>query len=246
MERDQQAIAALAAAPDTRTPPPPRLLVSRTEVTRGEAFSVCVVVSKRWMDENKVDSDQVWAAGHTSVVHREGREDQQPLPPCPKCKPGGRSAVAVRASVAQRRAPVLGGQDALEYVFDRCLSSSRLHLGGRVVIVMELRSCVDKSVVCRLTSSPLTLRSRFSHRRSPASAAAAPAQAPAPMPPVAAPSSASSFSESPASPEMASPVYPVSPRSDPGMLLRLLSLRQEQARTALLIEALIWCHCHMM
>eukprot|EP00727_Mastigamoeba_balamuthi_P010213 m51a1_g5814 hypothetical protein (159) ;mRNA; r:180472-181434 len=120
------------------------------------------------MQNTGVTPDDIRKAGRTATVHSAGRQEAAATGPCGKCGGKGRN----------RRQPVVisgeMGEEIAEspsdrlFVFYRCLSfcsSSRLHLGGHVVLVL----CVHHSgaLVTRVVSQPLALCSKSSYKPRP-------------------------------------------------------------------------------
>eukprot|EP00727_Mastigamoeba_balamuthi_P006565 m51a1_g2529 hypothetical protein (212) ;mRNA; r:238826-239657 len=143
--------------------PVPVLALSSPKVYLCCPFTVTIVVSRQWLALNRVTAADVWSAGFAANVRLEGHTED-PLESCARCckqRPGNASISTSRLQAG----PTTAGDEAV-FVFDKCRSycnSSRLHLGGRVVIAAELRGA-DGSVVCRLVSEPFTMCSKSSRR----------------------------------------------------------------------------------
>eukprot|EP00727_Mastigamoeba_balamuthi_P010198 m51a1_g5800 hypothetical protein (789) ;mRNA; f:76618-106017 len=131
-------------------------------------LSVWLVARAQWMQRTGVTPDDVRSAGRTATVHSADRPDAAAIGPCGKCGGRGRN----------RRQPVVisgeMGEESAEspsdrlFVFYRCLSfcsSSRLHLGGHVVLVLCVRHA--GALVARVVSQPLALCSKSSYKPRP-------------------------------------------------------------------------------
>eukprot|EP00727_Mastigamoeba_balamuthi_P007455 m51a1_g333 hypothetical protein (2434) ;mRNA; r:480953-494021 len=123
---------------------------------------VTVAAPSEWLACNGVGADSVWEAGQRAVLLPES-SDEQPLEPCSKCcEPFGKPNVALGSSSGSLVSETHGGDQ--HFVFDHCRSfcnSSRLHLGGRVVLALEIVGA-GGYVVCRLHSEPLQFCSKSS------------------------------------------------------------------------------------
>eukprot|EP00727_Mastigamoeba_balamuthi_P012033 m51a1_g7452 hypothetical protein (170) ;mRNA; f:117015-117903 len=129
------------------------LVASTTRVT--------LVVRTAWMEQNGVSASDIREAGRTAAVHRASRDDE-PLGPCAKCSDTRMPPVVISGEMGEEapRSP-----EERVFVFYRCLSfcnSSRLHLGGDVVLALTVMRG-DEAVV-RVLSQPLVLHSKTSYR----------------------------------------------------------------------------------
>eukprot|EP00727_Mastigamoeba_balamuthi_P008701 m51a1_g4453 hypothetical protein (225) ;mRNA; f:165289-166393 len=143
---------------------PPRLWVSQTRIFRTATFEVCIAARAAWLDSNAVTAEAVWRSGRSAVLLN--CFEDRTLEPCSRCcVPVSKPNVTVECSSASP-SPVQQG-DELVFVFDEYCNSSRLHLGGKVVLLVEI---VDTrgAVVCRLHSDRLDLCSKKDSSPSPA------------------------------------------------------------------------------
>eukprot|EP00727_Mastigamoeba_balamuthi_P007071 m51a1_g2985 hypothetical protein (265) ;mRNA; f:733593-734621 len=126
---------------------------------------VVITVGSEWMREHGVSCENVWTAGYNAKLFlASGGPQAGEVPPCAKCKLGQRPNVHVGTVLATRN-QCDHDNEALElrqFVFDSCFSrcnSSRLHLGGQVVLVSEIVSD-DGGVVATVRTEPFHLGSR--------------------------------------------------------------------------------------
>eukprot|EP00727_Mastigamoeba_balamuthi_P005158 m51a1_g14640 hypothetical protein (299) ;mRNA; r:53808-55072 len=127
-------------------------------------FSATLFVGPLWMEENGVTADDIRSCAQRALVFPENHpQDQQPLPPCARCCGGKRANVYIGGSVSE--VALSGGERG--YVFESCRShcnSSRLHLGGKVVVMLEIRRA-DGTVAARVRSQPVQLCSKSCRKR---------------------------------------------------------------------------------
>eukprot|EP00727_Mastigamoeba_balamuthi_P009509 m51a1_g5180 hypothetical protein (252) ;mRNA; r:160606-161594 len=138
----------------------PALTISSTKVYLSAPFTVTVVVKRQWMGECGLTASDIWSSCIGATLHLDGAPSRAPLEPCDRCCRGKHNNIAIGASDKHRKAT--GTDDELVFVFDRCRSfcnSSRLHLGGRVVLVIDMRNASGEAVA-RLESEPFTLCSK--------------------------------------------------------------------------------------
>eukprot|EP00727_Mastigamoeba_balamuthi_P007857 m51a1_g3692 hypothetical protein (195) ;mRNA; f:354496-355306 len=161
-------------------------LVTPSSVFRGIPFQgatqVTLTAPKTWLEGLGVTPACVRTAGLGATLQIEPslRVANQPseLQPCSKCcAPRGKPNIAISGEMCTS-----DGSSAAEtaFTFFRCVSycnSSRLHLGGRVCIVMTI-TAEDGRFAARVTSEPLSMLSAAaqSSRAAKAAAAAAPAE----------------------------------------------------------------------
>eukprot|EP00727_Mastigamoeba_balamuthi_P005921 m51a1_g1949 hypothetical protein (247) ;mRNA; r:982430-983298 len=127
----------------------------------------------------QISPDCVWRSGRSAVLCLDSAQ-VHPLAPCPRCcQPSSKPNVLLGCSTEWPE-PLMQGAE-LVFVFDNCRSycnSSRLHLGGRVALCLEIADGVG-AVVARLRSQPFTLCSKSSLQATRArSASASPQQRP--------------------------------------------------------------------
>eukprot|EP00727_Mastigamoeba_balamuthi_P003476 m51a1_g13125 hypothetical protein (256) ;mRNA; r:1390-2550 len=137
---------------------PPRLWVSQTRIFRTATFEVCIAARAAWLESNAVTPDAVWKSGRNAVLLN--CLENRTLEPCPRCcVPISKPNVSVECS-STTPTPAQQG-DELVFVFDEFCNSSRLHLGGKVVLLVEIADARG-AVVCRLHSDRLLLCSKSS------------------------------------------------------------------------------------
>eukprot|EP00727_Mastigamoeba_balamuthi_P007895 m51a1_g3726 hypothetical protein (316) ;mRNA; f:18256-19525 len=152
---------------DVQSHQPPAITVDPSQIFIATTFKVVVTMGAAWMAEYGVTSAEVWASGFRASLYTEGKEkDEHPLAACQKCCASRESSVRVgvndiSVSLSSDSRP----SDPLRvFVFDRCRSycnSSRLHLGGRVRLCLDLRGN-NGTTVARVFSDPLSLCSKQS------------------------------------------------------------------------------------
>eukprot|EP00727_Mastigamoeba_balamuthi_P006707 m51a1_g2657 hypothetical protein (254) ;mRNA; r:637757-639151 len=142
--------------------------VSTALIPRFTDFTLRVVCDARWMDEQRLGFEAIRSACASAAVRLAGQESGQSLEPCAKCcRTRPKKLITIDGpSLEEPRA----GGDGRErvFVFNRCKSncnSSRLHLGGRVVIVVTVRG--PEGPIAEAVSEPLSLVSRTSYVRRP-------------------------------------------------------------------------------
>eukprot|EP00727_Mastigamoeba_balamuthi_P010692 m51a1_g6245 hypothetical protein (168) ;mRNA; f:26774-27724 len=137
---------------------PPCLWASSDRVFLATPFQVTFIAGTAWMEHNGVTEAAIRGlAGHARVYlessTRRPSEEWEEAPPCPKCCRSGASTIAIGFAPKSKDAEDGDGDGPLDLaqaqaqpgsctiVFDYCRSrcnSSRLHLGGRVVAVLEV------------------------------------------------------------------------------------------------------------
>eukprot|EP00727_Mastigamoeba_balamuthi_P005076 m51a1_g14567 hypothetical protein (587) ;mRNA; r:1059863-1063097 len=130
------------------------LRVSTTNIVRGKHFEVVCLVRAEWMSANGIERDSIRNAGVRSQVHLEGSEDGPPLLPCPRCcAPRHRQNVVVSPDMVEspEAAPGPG-----------YCNSSRLHLGGRVVIVFRVTGSAGAELA-RARTEPVVLHAKSNY-----------------------------------------------------------------------------------
>eukprot|EP00727_Mastigamoeba_balamuthi_P005923 m51a1_g1950 hypothetical protein (1855) ;mRNA; r:984815-1006833 len=124
--------------------------------------SVSVAVDPRWLAAHDLSPSCIWKSGRSAVLCPDSI-NARPLAPCPKCcQPSGKPNVLLGYSAASPDPAAQGAE--LVFVFDDCRSycnSSRLHLGGMVVLCLEIADGAG-AVVVRLRSQPFALCSKSS------------------------------------------------------------------------------------
>eukprot|EP00727_Mastigamoeba_balamuthi_P001932 m51a1_g11736 hypothetical protein (233) ;mRNA; f:138542-139543 len=123
----------------------------------------------KWMLDNRVTDSDLIESMQFCRLHLEGQQNHNALEACERCCRGSADSFEIGKEVREVSA-VGGPQRAFE--FSNCISycnSSRLHLGGRVVIVATIRRRGESEEVCRAASEPLCLRSRnyYTSRKQP-------------------------------------------------------------------------------
>eukprot|EP00727_Mastigamoeba_balamuthi_P005925 m51a1_g1952 hypothetical protein (130) ;mRNA; r:1013411-1014550 len=114
----------------------------RTRVFRTAKFEVRVTMQAAWLASNAVAPENVWESGRRAVLLN--CCEDRPVEPCPRCcVPVGRPNVTI----------------------EWC-NSSRLHLGGKVVLLLEIANARG-AVVSRLHSDRLQLCSKTAAVRAP-------------------------------------------------------------------------------
>eukprot|EP00727_Mastigamoeba_balamuthi_P014409 m51a1_g9593 hypothetical protein (251) ;mRNA; r:1028322-1029263 len=151
----------------------PRIWASSSRVYVSTPFKVTFSCGAAWMAEHDVSEALVRSQGAKAKVFLEGTvhlAEREGLPPCRRCCSKRMSNVSLgfamrdddegsEAEAAQAEMPASG----LRVVeFDNCRShcnSSRLHLGGRVIVVLEVVNNAGE-VVARPQTQPLMLCSK--------------------------------------------------------------------------------------
>eukprot|EP00727_Mastigamoeba_balamuthi_P007307 m51a1_g3197 hypothetical protein (257) ;mRNA; r:451375-452545 len=121
----------------------PYLWVSTENAFRGSAFAVGVVAPASWMRRHNVEPQHIRNAGATAYAVLRGSPLDQLEVGCTMYESYGQSAPADPA-----------GEPCREFVFESAkthCTSSRLHLGGKIELVFELRGPHD-NVVARIRS----------------------------------------------------------------------------------------------
>eukprot|EP00727_Mastigamoeba_balamuthi_P009690 m51a1_g5343 hypothetical protein (340) ;mRNA; r:438006-440029 len=176
---DEQGCAARGLSPAERqparaetlaSPADPKDATSSAALRPSLAPALCVTLSvgSAWLVEHGLSAEDVWGAGFRSAVYLEGDETKQ-LEPCSRCCKTRSSNVTLGVTDINAALLVDSANGRTVFTFDHCRShcnSSRLHLGGKVVLGFELRSD-DGRVAARVFSEPLSLCSKPSKRSSP-------------------------------------------------------------------------------
>eukprot|EP00727_Mastigamoeba_balamuthi_P004036 m51a1_g1363 hypothetical protein (246) ;mRNA; r:397197-398258 len=148
---------------------PAYLAVSSSIVYRMAPFHVCLVARSDWMQQMGVTPDGIHDAARSSQALLHECEEQMPPQPCAKCC-RGRGLPNLLLDHRMLEVPSLQ-PGTRTFLFDRCISfcnSSRLHLGGRLVIEFVLRSRTG-AVALRVLSEPILLQSKTTCRAAPRS-----------------------------------------------------------------------------
>eukprot|EP00727_Mastigamoeba_balamuthi_P014289 m51a1_g9483 hypothetical protein (239) ;mRNA; f:610453-611395 len=123
-------------------------------------MKVTIKASRKWMRRNGVAEDDVWSCGRRASIFLEGSEPGSPaIGPCQRC---GRLRPSIVSLGTQDGSVAQSSGDVVAFVFDYCRSycnSSRLHLGGRIVLSVELRAS-DGRLVSTVRSQPMNLCSK--------------------------------------------------------------------------------------
>eukprot|EP00727_Mastigamoeba_balamuthi_P001009 m51a1_g10905 hypothetical protein (228) ;mRNA; r:55268-56419 len=119
------------------------LRVSAASIVRGRAFEICCLVRSDWMSANGVEPESIRSAAVRSQVHLEGAVDSPPVGPCARC------------CTPRKRQNVLVAPDMF-------CNSSRLHLGGRVVIVFQISGSQGEELA-RAVTEPLVLHAKTNY-----------------------------------------------------------------------------------
>eukprot|EP00727_Mastigamoeba_balamuthi_P005071 m51a1_g14562 hypothetical protein (484) ;mRNA; r:1036076-1039942 len=141
------------------------LRVSSPSVNRCRPFEVVCIARTEWMAANRLERESIRIAGVRAQAYREGSPDKSPLEPCPRCcAPRHRQNIFVSPEMTE-----ISGSEAQPgfriFRFSSCFSycnSSRLHLGGRVVIVFRIVNS-EGLELARATTEPLVLHAKTSY-----------------------------------------------------------------------------------
>eukprot|EP00727_Mastigamoeba_balamuthi_P006135 m51a1_g2140 hypothetical protein (354) ;mRNA; r:1734772-1737572 len=119
---------------------------------------ISVECETQWMAEHRLGAEAIKAACLAASIRLEGREQGPNLEPCAKCC-GLRlqRLIAIDGSALEIPRETDDGR-ARVFVFDRCKSNcntSRLHMGGRVVVVVTVRG--PQGPIAEAVSEPLAL-----------------------------------------------------------------------------------------
>eukprot|EP00727_Mastigamoeba_balamuthi_P007747 m51a1_g3593 hypothetical protein (156) ;mRNA; r:1168498-1169521 len=110
------------------------------------------------MAESRVGAETIRAACTAATVRLEGGEHGPDLGPCAKCC-GQRPRKLITIGGPALEIPREAGDGRVRvFVFDRCKSNcntSRLHMGGRVVVVVTVRG--PQGPIAEAVSEPLAL-----------------------------------------------------------------------------------------
>eukprot|EP00727_Mastigamoeba_balamuthi_P014042 m51a1_g9260 hypothetical protein (350) ;mRNA; f:63450-65171 len=144
---------------------PPSLRVSTYKLFINTPFTVTVSMGSKWREMNHLCAEDVWSAGLHATSHLEGVLSQA-IGPCRKCTKN-KSVVELAIAQGSEFQSTVGCTD--RFVFNSCrthCSSSRLHLGARVILSISL-----PAVGVSIYSDPLELCSKVPKRRREQSAA---------------------------------------------------------------------------
>eukprot|EP00727_Mastigamoeba_balamuthi_P008500 m51a1_g4272 hypothetical protein (239) ;mRNA; f:306008-306929 len=161
---------------------PPRVWASAAKVYALTPFQVAFEAGVAWMAQHRVTEELVRGqAGRARLFLEDpgGRHEAagEELPLCQRCCARRGANVTLGFSPASERTTAAAAaaaasttaRDTCVVLFDYCRSycySSRLHLGGRVVIEVEVLDCLG-NVVARPRTQPLMLCSKPTARASP-------------------------------------------------------------------------------
>eukprot|EP00727_Mastigamoeba_balamuthi_P008714 m51a1_g4465 hypothetical protein (333) ;mRNA; r:206478-211694 len=142
----------------------PYMWVSSDNVTRGSQFAIGVVVPASWMGEHGLGPEHIRRAALDAVVVRRGAKETSVPVSCPKCcTRSGRQVIEVGSAMYESfcSSTVSDPQSSpsREFIFGAPKTSSRLHIGGKVELVMQIRDPGD-IVVATLRSVPICLLSK--------------------------------------------------------------------------------------
>eukprot|EP00727_Mastigamoeba_balamuthi_P008499 m51a1_g4271 hypothetical protein (242) ;mRNA; f:304590-305584 len=140
---------------------PPRMWASSSKVFVSAPFQVTFTAGATWMQQHGVTEASVRDAAGSARLFLEGSTHH--------------ADAALGSSIAEAAAPAAGAGTVV-VKFNYCRSycnSSRLHLGGRVVVVLELLDGLG-NVVARPQTQPLMLCSKPTLHSSPSVETAAP------------------------------------------------------------------------
>eukprot|EP00727_Mastigamoeba_balamuthi_P005830 m51a1_g1867 hypothetical protein (675) ;mRNA; f:648911-657723 len=136
----------------------PYLWLSAQNICRGTPCSAGVVVSAAWMEQHGLGPADIRSAVlRADVVLCSGSESGTTVRWCRKCYPRNRGRVV---DVGRRMFETLNPSSSIrEFVFESVRSSSRLHLGGELQLVVQIIGRAGL-VVASLRSAPFSLVSR--------------------------------------------------------------------------------------
>lgn len=144
-------------------------------------------MGSEWRTANGFQEEDIFRCGQRAeVLLLEGNVPEMPVKSCSKCRKVRRPVVELRTSgVSSFMSPVPGTPGLERFRWDNCrtgCSSSRLHLGSRLVLAMHIGTCVVLSEPFELLSKkPVGTGSR---RSGPAAGTTSPPDALAPPIPV--------------------------------------------------------------
>eukprot|EP00727_Mastigamoeba_balamuthi_P000004 m51a1_g1000 hypothetical protein (1321) ;mRNA; f:561708-574440 len=128
-----------------------------------------------WVREHRLGCEDIKAACDAAAVRLEGAEHGPDLGPCARCCARlPRKLITIGGPAIEETRETDGGR-RLVYAFHRCKSNcntSRLHAGGRVVLVVAVRG--PRGTIGEAVSEPIALVSRSSYVHRPSAIAAAP------------------------------------------------------------------------
>eukprot|EP00727_Mastigamoeba_balamuthi_P012524 m51a1_g7895 hypothetical protein (705) ;mRNA; f:104194-115408 len=130
--------------------------------------TVSVVCDAAWMEHNRLGTEAIKAACAAASVRKEGDDSGEDLGPCTRCCATRPKRPITIGGFAREEPPESSGGKERVFVFDRCKShcnTSRLHVGGRVVVVVTVRGPLGP--LAEALSEPLTLVSRSSYLHRP-------------------------------------------------------------------------------
>eukprot|EP00727_Mastigamoeba_balamuthi_P008903 m51a1_g4635 hypothetical protein (278) ;mRNA; r:331525-332830 len=150
---------AFAFSDETESLRSPTVLVSKSRLYPSKFATVTIAIGSQWMAARGVRDEDVYAAADKALAYPESSRTTA-LGHCSACRESARQHRVVRlAASATAAAPAFPRAGLRLFVFDECrsyCSSSRTHLGGRVVIGVEIRGA-SGSVVARAFSEALSL-----------------------------------------------------------------------------------------
>eukprot|EP00727_Mastigamoeba_balamuthi_P006872 m51a1_g2805 hypothetical protein (1154) ;mRNA; r:98489-117997 len=127
-----------------------------------------VVCDAQWMAEQGLGTEAIKAACAGAMVRLEGRENGQNLGPCERCCRSRLKKLITVEGSAREEPLIKGASEERTFLFERCKSNcntSRLHMGGRVVIVVAVRG--PEGPIAEAATEPLTLVSKTTYTRRP-------------------------------------------------------------------------------
>eukprot|EP00727_Mastigamoeba_balamuthi_P000470 m51a1_g1042 hypothetical protein (471) ;mRNA; r:732253-736151 len=119
-----------------------------------------VVCDSQWLSQHHLGREAIRASCARAAVRIEGDEHGPNLGPCARCC-GGRLKKLVAIQGSGHEEPAAEGSGQRVFVFGRNCNTSRLHAGGRVVVVVMVWSPLGP--LAEAVSAPLTLVSRSSY-----------------------------------------------------------------------------------
>eukprot|EP00727_Mastigamoeba_balamuthi_P012523 m51a1_g7894 hypothetical protein (207) ;mRNA; f:101753-102681 len=128
---------------------------------------VSVVCDAEWMDANRLGTEAIRSACSAAAVRLEGDVHGPDVGPCTRCcgqRPKKLIAIEGLVPAESRQA---GDSCERVFVFAQCKShcnTSRLHVGGRVVVVVTVRGPLGPLAEALSEPLALTSRSTYIHR----------------------------------------------------------------------------------
>eukprot|EP00727_Mastigamoeba_balamuthi_P007238 m51a1_g3134 hypothetical protein (274) ;mRNA; r:282293-283758 len=120
-----------------------RMWVTPSRISRTAPFKVTICAGVSWLQRQGIEPQAIWTAGQK---------------PC--CVPYNKPTLSLGCT-SRTPAPTIEG-DELTFEFDYCRShcnSSRLHLGGRVILMLQIRNRKGE-VAAIVRSEPLVLAAK--------------------------------------------------------------------------------------